>query len=113
MILTYIPSTPGFKVTVANPSFTCLMEGSPHFLMYPSWNFAQADLDPLILPEIVISTPCAPAFIILLMFAYATLLNCIPLCNIDTHLCAMILGFNSGTLTSLTSTCGFSKSKLF
>ncbi|KAF5065336.1 hypothetical protein DSECCO2_274830 [anaerobic digester metagenome] len=79
MIRTDIPRTPGLSGAVANPCFTYLMDGSPHFLMYPSVNFAQADLDPLILPEIVTSTPWAPAPMILRRAEYATRRKCIPL----------------------------------
>ena len=66
---------------MANPSLTYLVDGSPHRLMYPSVNLAQADRDPLIFPEMVTSTPWAPAPIILLSAEYATLRKCIPLCN--------------------------------
>ena len=66
IILTLTPIVPAFNTATCIDLDIKSSAGNPDFLIYPSWNFSVLDRSPEIFPAISISTPKAPARIILL-----------------------------------------------
>ena len=111
---TLIPTTPA-TVLAVDFALPTIFAVSPVFLRYPEANLQLFALSPGSLPLKTISTPSAPARIILSSILYATILNLtVPCLSIRSAISsAIIWASSSGLVISAISICGFSSLNLF